>query len=76
MLSVNVGDTVKFVPSDKGHNSESIKGMLPKGAKKWKGKINMGDASKKIGESEKIINRLLYLRNFSITLKNNIICIK
>ena len=40
MLELNVGDTVKFVPSDKGHNSESIKGMLPKGAAKWKGKIN------------------------------------
>ncbi len=40
LLKVNLGDTVKFVPTDKGHNSESIKGMLPKGAKKWKGKIN------------------------------------
>ena len=40
MLEVNVGDTVKFVPADKGHNSELIKDMLPKGADKWKGKIN------------------------------------
>ena len=40
MLEVNAGDTVKFVPTDKSHNSESIKGMLPKGADKWKGKIN------------------------------------
>ena len=40
MLEVNVGDTVKFVAADKGHNSESIKGMLPKGVDKWKGKIN------------------------------------
>ena len=40
ILEVNVGDTVKFVPADKGHNSELIKDMLPKGADKWKGKIN------------------------------------
>lgn len=40
MLEVNAGDTVKFVPADKGHNSESIKGMLPKGVDKWKSKIN------------------------------------
>ena len=40
LLEVNLGDTIKFVPTDKGHNSESIKGMIPVGAKKWKGKIN------------------------------------
>jgi pseudoazurin len=40
MLEVNAGDTVKFVPADKVHNSESIKGMLPKGVDKWKSKIN------------------------------------
>lgn len=40
ILQVNAGDTVKFVVTDKGHNSESIKGMIPKGAEKWKGKIN------------------------------------
>ena len=31
---------VKFVVADKGHNSESVKGMLPEGAEPWKGKIN------------------------------------
>ena len=40
ILSVNVGDTVIFKPEDKGHNSESIKGMIPKGATKWRGKMN------------------------------------
>ncbi|MEM9359985.1 MAG: hypothetical protein AAGB04_27685, partial [Pseudomonadota bacterium] len=25
------GDTIKFVSKDKGHNAETIKGMLPKG---------------------------------------------
>ena len=40
ILEVELGDTVKFVPTDKGHNSESVKGMVPDGGEKWKGKIN------------------------------------
>ncbi|TPL78527.1 pseudoazurin [Mesorhizobium sp. B2-3-13] len=32
------GDTVKFVPTDKTHNAEIIKGMLPEGADAFKGK--------------------------------------
>ena len=40
LLKVAVGDTVSFLPEDKGHNSEIIKGMLPDGAEKWKGKLN------------------------------------
>ena len=39
VLKINPGDTVKFISASKGHNSASIKGMLPKGAKKWKSKI-------------------------------------
>lgn len=39
-LKVEVGDTVKFVPTDKGHDAESIKGMMPEGAESFKGKIN------------------------------------
>lgn len=35
-----LGDTIKFVPTDKGHNAESIKGMLPEGAEKFKSKFN------------------------------------
>jgi pseudoazurin len=34
------GDTVKFVPTDKSHNAEAIKGMIPDGAEAFKGKIN------------------------------------
>lgn len=34
------GDTIKFVATDKGHNAEAIKGMLPEGADGFKGKIN------------------------------------
>lgn len=39
-LKIEPGDSVKFVATDKGHNSESIKEMLPEGAEPWKGKIN------------------------------------
>lgn len=34
------GDTVKFVPTDKSHNAESIKGMIPEGAADFKSKMN------------------------------------
>jgi pseudoazurin len=34
------GDCVKFLPTSKGHNAETIKGMIPKGAKKFKSKMN------------------------------------
>jgi pseudoazurin len=34
------GDTIHFVPVDKGHNAETIKGMVPEGAEPFKGKIS------------------------------------
>jgi pseudoazurin len=34
------GDTVTFVPTDKSHDAESIKGMLPEGAEPFKGKMS------------------------------------
>lgn len=34
------GDTVTFVATDKGHDAESIKGMIPVGAEPFKGKIS------------------------------------
>lgn len=34
------GDTIRFVVADKGHNAETIKGMIPEGAEAFKGKIN------------------------------------
>ena len=36
------GDTITFVPTDKGHDAESIKGMIPDGAEPFKGKISQG----------------------------------
>ena len=40
LVKVAPGDTVKFVSTDKGHNAESIKGMLPDGAAAFTGKTN------------------------------------
>ena len=40
VIKIKPGDTVKFVSSDKGHNSESMKGMIPEGVPKWKSKIS------------------------------------
>lgn len=34
------GDTITFVPTDKSHDAESIKGMFPDGAEPFKGKMN------------------------------------
>ncbi|THK37926.1 pseudoazurin [Ensifer sp. MPMI2T] len=39
-LKIATGDTVTFVPTDKGHNVETIKGMLPDGAEVLKSKLN------------------------------------
>ncbi|MBX3584417.1 MAG: pseudoazurin [Rhizobiaceae bacterium] len=39
-LKIAPGDSVKFVATDKGHNSESILGMIPEGVDTWKGKMN------------------------------------
>jgi pseudoazurin len=32
------GDTIRFVPTDRGHNSTSV--VVPDGAKEWKGKLS------------------------------------
>lgn len=39
-FSAAPGDTIRFVPTDKGHNVETIKGMLPEGAEAFKSKFN------------------------------------
>lgn len=38
LVKVAPGDTVKFVATDKGHNAETVKGMLPEGATPFTGK--------------------------------------
>lgn len=39
-LKIAPGDTVTFVPADKGHNSEATDKTIPQGATPWKGKMN------------------------------------
>ena len=38
LVKIAPGDTVKFVATDKGHNAETIKGMLPEGAAVFQGR--------------------------------------
>jgi pseudoazurin len=40
LVKIEPGDTVKFVVTHKGHNAESIKGMLPPDAAPFVGKVN------------------------------------
>jgi pseudoazurin len=40
VLRIAPGDTVTFLPTDKGHNAETISTMLPPGAAPFKGKMN------------------------------------
>lgn len=40
LVKIEPGDIVKFVASDKSHNAESIKTMLPAGAVPFAGKMN------------------------------------
>ena len=39
-VKVAPGDTVTFIPTDKGHNVETIKDMIPDGAEAFKSKMN------------------------------------
>lgn len=40
LVRVQPGDTVRFVATDKGHNAESVPGMLPEGADAFAGRMN------------------------------------
>lgn len=39
LIAIEAGDSVLFQAVDRGHNSASMKGMIPEGASPWKGKI-------------------------------------
>jgi pseudoazurin len=39
LTKVAVGDTVTFIPTDKGHDAQTIAEILPEGAEKFKGKM-------------------------------------
>ena len=40
IVRINVGDTVLWKATDKGHNVEFIKGGVPEGVDKFKSKLN------------------------------------
>ena len=40
LIRAELGDVIKFVPTDKSHNAQSVKNALPDGQKKFKGKMN------------------------------------
>jgi pseudoazurin len=40
LMQIQLGDSVRFVPVDKGHDARSIKGMLPEGATPFVGKMS------------------------------------
>lgn len=42
IVKIAPGDTVHFVSTDKGHNVESIEGMIPDGAPPFASKLNEG----------------------------------
>lgn len=39
LIRVAAGDTVKFIPTDPGHNAETVRGMAPEGSEPFKGAI-------------------------------------
>ncbi|KWV94462.1 plastocyanin/azurin family copper-binding protein [Erythrobacter sp. AP23] len=40
LITAQVGDTIRFVPTDPTHQSSSIAGMIPEGTRGWEGEIN------------------------------------
>lgn len=40
LTKVAKGDTITFIPTDKSHNAETIKDLIPEGATPFKGKMN------------------------------------
>ena len=40
LVTIAPGDSVKFIATDKSHNAETIKGMIPDRAKPFAGKMN------------------------------------
>lgn len=40
LIQAEVGDIIRFIPTDKGHNAQSVKGAIPEGQEPFKGRIN------------------------------------
>ena len=39
-VQAQAGDTITFVPTNPGHNSATIEGLLPEGVEPWEGELN------------------------------------
>ncbi|WP_300058745.1 plastocyanin/azurin family copper-binding protein [uncultured Roseobacter sp.] len=40
LIRAEVGDVIRFVPTDKSHNAQSVKEALPEGQEGFRGKVN------------------------------------
>ena len=40
LIRAEVGDVIRFVPTDKSHNAQSVNGALPENQEAFKGKMN------------------------------------
>lgn len=40
VVKAAVGDTIRFVPTNPGHNSVSAEGLIPEGATAWEGSLS------------------------------------
>ena len=40
LIRAEVGDTIRFVPTDKSHNAQSVSDALPEGQESFKGRVN------------------------------------
>ena len=40
VIRINPGDTIRFISVDRGHNSQSLPGMIPEGAEEWSSKVS------------------------------------
>jgi pseudoazurin len=40
LIRAEVGDVIRFVPTDRSHNAQSVKDALPEGQEAFKGKTN------------------------------------
>ncbi|MEL7256826.1 MAG: plastocyanin/azurin family copper-binding protein [Pseudomonadota bacterium] len=40
LIRAEVGDVIRFIPTDKSHNAQSVKGALPDGQEPFRGRVN------------------------------------
>ena len=58
IVQVNPGDTIRFLPSDRGHNVAADEEMLPKGAEAWKSQMEARDEVARVDRGEKVAQRI------------------